>query len=189
MNKVLVALVLIASAAAGYWAHQRMDRQPVMPPPAGTIDFTLPDLEGNPRNISDWSGQARLVNFWATWCAPCRREIPLLKKAQAEHGEERLQVIGVAVDFEEDVLEYAKEAEFNYPVLIGQDEAMAAVEAAGYEFVGLPMTMVMSAEGELLKMHLGEIHEPQIERVVEVLGRLDAGEIDSEEARAALGRL
>ena len=188
MKKLLVALLLLASAAAGYWLHQRIERQDTAPLPAGTIDFTLPDLEGMPRSASEWAGKGRLVNFWATWCAPCRREIPLLKKAQAEHAE-RVQVIGVAVDFEEDVREYAQAAEFNYPVLIGQDDAMAVVEAAGYDFVGLPMTMVVSAEGDLLKMHLGEIHEHQVEHIIDVLGRLDTGELDSDGARAALGRL
>src|SRR5690606_36095141 len=96
--------------------------------------------------------------------------------------------IGIAVDYQEDVLAYARTAEFNYPVLVGQEDAMAAAETAGRPFEGLPVTMLVSAEGELIKLHLGEIFEPQIERIVDVAERLQRGELDLAGAREALGR-
>lgn len=196
MNRVLVVTVLLAAVLAGAFLYRQVEEPSVVEQaPDSTsalpddVSFTLPDLEGNPRDLSEWDGTARLVNFWATWCAPCRREIPLLKETQEEHGPDRVQVIGVAVDFRDDVLDYAETAEFNYPVLIGEEEAVAAVEASGFDFVGLPMTMVLSAEGALLKMHMGEIHADQIESIVDVLARLEAGDLDVAGARAALGRL
>ena len=193
MQKLLVVLVLVAAAAAGWLARQKMSEAPAAPPVqerqefSGQITLTLPDLEGNARSLTEWQGEARLVNFWATWCAPCRREIPLLKETQAKHDD--LQVIGIAVDQRDAVLEYAETARFNYPILVGQDEAIAAAEDAGVPFVGLPFTLVISAEGDLLKTHMGEIVAEQIEEIVEVLDRLEAGEIDLAQAREALGPL
>ena len=191
MKKILAVAVLVVAAAGGYLLQQESAREPVeteQAPPERQIAFALPDLDGNMRNISEWDGKARLVNFWATWCAPCRREIPLLKEAQAKHGDDRLQVIGVAVDFKEDVVAYAETAGFNYPILIGQEDAMAAAEMSGMDFVGLPMTMLISADGELIKMHMGEILENHIAQIVDVVSRMESGELDLAGARSELGK-
>ena len=189
INRLLVAVVLIAAAAGGYWLRDEGSSEPADSLPDTRIAFALPDLEGNMRELSEWDGKARLVNFWATWCAPCRREIPLLKKTQSEHGSDKLQIIGVAVDFQEDVVAYAQTAQFNYPILIGQEDAMAAAETSGMDFVGLPVTMLVSAEGDLIKMHMGEIQERHITQIVDVLDRMGRGELDLPGARNALGKL
>jgi thiol-disulfide isomerase/thioredoxin len=94
-------------------------------------DFTLSGIDGQPRSIRSWQGKSMIVNFWATWCAPCRREIPLLKKIQAEHGAEGFQIVGVAVDFREDVLKYAKDIGIDYPLLIGEQDGLDAVNKFG----------------------------------------------------------
>lgn len=197
MKTRIVAVLLSAGVAAAaftiYFFQVRQQASesalPAEAPPAAIvdrIDFSLPDLDGNMRALSEWDGKARIVNFWATWCAPCRREIPLLKSAQLQHADDNLQVIGIAVDFEEPVRDYAEEADFNYPVLIGQEDAMAAVEVSGLEFVGLPVTMIVAPGGQLLKTHIGEIVESHIELIVGVFSRLEAGDIDLAAARAEL---
>jgi thiol-disulfide isomerase/thioredoxin len=187
-KKILVVLVLIAAAGAGYWFQQRTSDRPVAAAYRDRpISFALPDLDGNMRDLAEWEGKTRLVNFWATWCAPCRREIPLLKEMQANHGADGLQVIGVAVDYQEDVVAYAGTADFNYPILIGQEDAMAAAETSGMDFVGLPVTMLVSPAGDLIKMHMGEITENHIEQIVDVVARMQSGELDSDGAREALG--
>jgi thiol-disulfide isomerase/thioredoxin len=188
INRLLVAVFLAAAAAGGYWLKNNASSEPADALPDTRIAFALPDLEGNMRELSEWDGKARLVNFWATWCAPCRREIPLLKKAQSEHGGDKLQIIGVAVDFQEDVVAYAQTAAFNYPILIGQEDAMAAAETSGMDFVGLPVTMLVSAEGDLIKMHMGEIHESHIAQIIDVLERMERGDLDLAGARNALGK-
>ena len=148
--------------------------------------FRLPDIEGTERDFSEWSGKHRLLNFWATWCAPCRREIPLLKAFQDERGDDGFQIIGIAVDFPEDVAKYAESAEFNYPILVGQEDAMAIAETSGVEFIGMPFTMIVAADGELLNSHMGEIHQEDLDHIVKVLTMLDNGEIDKESARKGL---
>jgi thiol-disulfide isomerase/thioredoxin len=152
-------------------------------------EFTLVDLDGKSRSFDEWSGKHRLVNFWATWCAPCRREIPLLKAFQEEHEQSGFQIIGMAVDFPEEVARYAVETDFNYPILIGQEDAMAVAETSGIEFIGMPFTMIVAADGELLNAHLGEIVAGDLEHIVKVLNMLDAGEIDRQAARQALNFL
>ena len=148
--------------------------------------FSLPDIDGVEHSLAEWDGKHRLLNFWATWCAPCRREIPLLKAFQDENGADGFQIIGIAVDFPEDVATYAEAAEFNYPILIGQEDAMAIAETSGVDFIGIPFTMIVASDGELLNSYMGEIHEADLEHIVRVLKMLDSGEIDKESARKGL---
>ncbi len=199
MNKnFFVILALIVTVAIGYFIYGELGEDaPVVPSdlvtsePASSniINFSLPDLDGNVRQISDWHGKARLINFWATWCAPCRREIPLLKKTQDAQADNNFQVIGIAVDFIDQVSAYAEEAEFNYPILIGQEDAMAAAEATGIDFIGMPFTMVVAPDGQLIKTHIGEILEDDMDLIVEVFEQMQDGKIDLASARSALKAL
>ena len=152
-------------------------------------DFVLPDVTGTEHDFSEWAGKNRIVNFWATWCAPCRREIPLLKTFQDEQGGNGFQVIGIAVDFPEPVANYAEAAEFNYPVLVGEQDAMAVAESSGIEFVGLPFTMFVASDGELVGAYIGELHQSHLNTIVDVMTRLDRAEISKQDAKTRLQRL
>ena len=148
--------------------------------------FSLMGLDGEMHDFDEYDGRHRLLNFWATWCAPCRREIPLLKDFQAEQGDDGILVIGIAVDIMEEVRQYAEAAEFNYPILVGEMDAMAVAEQSGLQFHAMPFTMIVTADGEFLNAHFGELHRPDLDKISEVLARLDAGEIDTDTARQAL---
>jgi len=102
------------------------------------------------------------VNFWATWCPPCRREIPLLIELQNEYGAD-LAVIGIAVDDMETVREYAVKSQFNYPVLVGQQNAVELGNQVLADWIGLPFTAFVNASGDVVRVHVGELHRDQAE--------------------------
>ncbi len=191
---VFAAAFVALMAGALFYAAQMPVRDAGAPPaaPAATPSpteypaFTLAGLDGAPRAFSEFDGRHRLLNFWATWCAPCRREIPLLKRFQADQGGDGILVIGIAVDFMEDVRAYAEAADFNYPILVGQEDAMDVAESSGLRFNAMPFTMIVSRDGQYLGAYLGELHERHLDDIAGILTRLDAGEISVDNAKGAL---
>jgi thiol-disulfide isomerase/thioredoxin len=144
--------------------------------PTTLPEFSLQDRDGQMRSIRSWPGKSLIVNFWATWCAPCRREIPLLKQMQKEHGAAGFQVVGVAIDFRDDVLKYAKEIGMDYPILIGEQDGMEAAGKFGLG-TGLPFTVFTDTQGRIVVTHLGELSKPQSEILIAVVGRVNKGEL------------
>jgi len=152
-------------------------------------EFELIDLNNVMTSSSKWNGQYKLINFWATWCAPCRREIPLLNNTQKEYQDMSVQIIGIAVDVLDDVIAYSEETPFEYPVLVGEEEAIAIAENANIEFIGLPFTMLVDDQNEIIKTHLGEIKEHHIDMLTEVIRGMQRGKISVEEAKLKLGKI
>jgi thiol-disulfide isomerase/thioredoxin len=191
-------LVIAAAVAAG--AAVYLLRQPAaVEAPVGPFteaapsalaetlpSFQLADRDGTMRSLADWPEKSLIVNFWATWCAPCRREIPLLQKLQREHAAEHFQVIGVAVDFRDKVLAYADEMKIDYPLLIGEQEALDAASSFGIEAVGLPFTVFSDRRGRIVTAHLGELTEPEAAIILEAVRHVNAGKRSPEQARKEL---
>jgi thiol-disulfide isomerase/thioredoxin len=140
-------------------------------------EFTLTDLDGNPRSIRSWAGKSMIVNFWATWCAPCRREIPLLKEIQQTRATDGFQVVGVAVDVREDVLKYAKEIGIDYPLIMGEQDGLEAVGKFGLGSIGFPFTVFTDNRQRIILTHLGELHKPQADAILGVIARVNSGEL------------
>jgi len=154
-------------------------REPVLTLP----EFSLKNREGAVQSIRSWPGKSLIVNFWATWCAPCRREIPLLKQLQQQHTAEGVQVVGVAVDFRDAVLKYADEFHVDYPLLIGEQDGLAAVDAFGVEAVGFPFTVFTDNAGDIITTHLGELHQAQATAILALVQKVNRGELPVEKAR------
>jgi thiol-disulfide isomerase/thioredoxin len=155
---------------------------------AATIpQFKLADQDGVMRSLrDDWQGKALIINFWATWCAPCRREIPLLKQLATAHAAENFQVIGIAVDFRDKVLEYAKEMQIDYPMLIGEQEALDAAAAFGVDALGLPFTIFTDTGGRVVALHMGELDAGEAAVILAAVRDVNAGRSDPPQARAAI---
>jgi len=120
-------------------------------------DFTLQDVDGNARSISEWDGKVILINFWATWCPPCRREIPALSKLYRELAPKGLVVVGAAIDDPGKVKSYVTEYEVPYPNLVGQREANRISAKLGNTRGSLPYTVIIDRDGNIRYIHIGEI--------------------------------
>jgi thiol-disulfide isomerase/thioredoxin len=151
-------------------------------------DFTLGDLSGTPRSIRSWPGKSMIVNFWATWCAPCRREIPLLRELQKQHGAEGFQIVGVAVDVREDVVKYAQEIGIDYPVLIGEQDGLEAVNKFGQGSIGFPFTVFTDNQGRIVLFHLGEIHKEQADILLGAVRDVNSGKLTPAAARVVVAK-
>jgi thiol-disulfide isomerase/thioredoxin len=200
-NAAIAAAVVVAglAGAVAYVAYDQLKSRtaqtstpvPAAAAPASQLVETLPqfqlaDRAGQMRSLQDWPDQALIVNFWATWCAPCRREIPLLQQLQRDRAGEGFQVIGIAVDFRDKVLAYADEMKIDYPLLIGEQEALDAAAAFGVTTVGLPFTVFSDRRGRIVTAHLGELTAAEADLILDAVRRVDAGETTPADARATL---
>jgi thiol-disulfide isomerase/thioredoxin len=151
-------------------------------------DFTLADLDGAPRSIRSWPGKSMVVNFWATWCAPCRREIPLLNRVQAQHASDGFQLVGVAVDFREDVVKFAQEIGIDYPVLVGEQDGLDAVNKFGQGSLGFPFTVFTDNQHRIIAFHLGELEQAEMDILLGVVRRVNSGELTPAAARTVAAK-
>ena len=154
--------------------------------PAQLPLFTLADMAGKPTSIAAWSGKSLVLNFWATWCAPCRREIPLLEALHGEWAERNVRVVGIAVDHREQVLAYARDFKIPYPLLIGEQDALDVAAQFGVDSAVFPFTVFTDRRGEVVALFLGELHRPQADLILSVVHRLDQDQVMLPEARESI---
>jgi thiol-disulfide isomerase/thioredoxin len=202
LKKGLAVVVVVGIAAAlGFFAQHLLPGDEATEAPAATVttseepraagpaipetlpQFQLADRDGKPRTLAEWRGQPLMVNFWATWCGPCRREIPLLNQLRTDYKGMKLEIIGIAVDFREDVLEYVKENPISYPLLIGEEDGLAAVQAMGMAEPGFPFTVFADSRQRILMLKTGELHRDDAELILDRLAKVDAGTMPLPEAR------
>lgn len=162
----MVAVAVLA-AALGYGYH--VWRTAPAPAAAATgglsalMASNLPDLDQRPQSITQWRGNVIVVNFWATWCAPCREEIPLFVKLQEKYGNRGLQFVGIAIDNLNQVKPYAAELGMNFPVLIGGADAIELARQLGNKAGVLPFTVILNREGKIVATEVGAMKEAKLE--------------------------
>ena len=110
-----------------------------------------------------------VVNFWATWCAPCREEIPVFIRLQARHAARGLQFVGIAIDQRDKVESFAREFAMNYPVLLGGMDMVELSRRAGNRLGALPFTIVMNRAGTIVSVQLGIVKETTLEPMLQEL--------------------
>ena len=164
---------------------------PAQPPPAAKIperlpDFSLRDPTGKETPISAWAGKALILNFWATWCAPCRREIPLLKSLYGEWGGRNVQVVGIAVDYRDKVVAYAAEMKIPYPLLLGEQDALDIAAKLGVASPVFPFTVFTDRRGEVVTLFVGELHKPQADLILSAVQSVDEHRVGLPEARRSI---
>lgn len=163
--------------------------EPAIPPPkipAMLPDFSLGDRTGKATSIATWRGKSLILNFWATWCAPCRHEIPLLQSLYREWQGHGIEVVGIAVDYRDQVLSYADEFKIAYPILIGEQDALDVVAALGVQTPVFPFTVFTDRRGQVVTLYLGELHKTQADLILSVVQNLNQDRIQLAEARRSI---
>jgi thiol-disulfide isomerase/thioredoxin len=130
------------------------------------LALSLPDTSGVQQPLAQWRGKVVVVNFWATWCAPCREEMPEFVRAQSELGSKGLQFVGIAVDQADKADQFAKELKVNYPVLIGGYGAVELSKMLGNRLTALPFTIIIDRQGQVVHTHLGPLKPDQLRSIV-----------------------
>jgi thiol-disulfide isomerase/thioredoxin len=205
------ALIIIAAGAAGFFVYRA--KQPDLasltpvaeptapvaaPAPESTTsapkpksvpdtlpDITLADRNGKPTKLASFGGRPLMVNFWATWCAPCRREIPLLNKIRMERKAQNAEIVGIAVDFRDDVLKFVAKTPLNYPLLIGEEDGLAAAEAFGMG-MAFPFSVFVDSQNRILTVKVGELHEDEANFAFDRLRDIDNGVLTRKGAQDAV---
>jgi thiol-disulfide isomerase/thioredoxin len=125
--------------------------------------MVLPDPDGREQALAQWRGKVLVVNFWATWCAPCREEMPQFVAAQARDGAKGVQFVGIAVDDVEKVRVFAREIGLNYPTLIGGFGAIELSRTLGNDLAALPFTIVLDRRGRVVHTQLGPLKAARLD--------------------------
>lgn len=190
MNKlflIVLAVIIVAGAGmAGYWL-QRSGEQMDHERPADSLKddsfapshetivgstrpaFELPGITGEQHSISDWDGDILAINFWATWCQPCKDEIPEFVELQSKYRDQGVTFVGVAIDQVAAVSDFVDRYDVNYPVLVGEQAAIEASRAYGNQIGALPYTAFVDRKGTIVHVHRGRLPLEQAEALLQEL--------------------
>ena len=181
--KINSVLLMVGMAAAGLttgylynnWQHQQKLSQVKISTNKTTSLatvrplFKLQDLEGKTRDVKEWDGQVLLINFWATWCPPCRKEIPAFIELQEKYKDKGFKIIGIALDEKQAVIDFTDPMGVNYPVLMAEQEGIKLSKAYGNSLGVLPFTVVVDRKGNIIHRQRTELSFEQVESMIKPL--------------------
>lgn len=172
MKRFLPLLLFIAGLVL--WAYLRPPpSHPEIPPPTGPhVEQALaaltkarwPDPAGRSIGLADWSNRIRVINFWATWCPPCRAEMPAFSRVQERFADKGVHFVGIGVDSADKIIEFSKTNPVSYPLVMGRQEDLELTALLGNGPLGLPFTMVLDRSGRLDSVQVGRLSESELER-------------------------
>ncbi len=172
--RVLAAALLAIAAASTLGACSRQEAAApaaVSAKPAATDIFasSFPDFNGKMQSLRQWQGKVVVLNFWASWCPPCRQEIPGFITLQDKYRERGLVFIGLAIDQKQNAQAFADEIGINYPVLLGDAGGVDLSSVLGNRLGGLPFTVVFDRQGRIAATELGGVSSAALEKIVKPL--------------------
>jgi thiol-disulfide isomerase/thioredoxin len=129
----------------------------------------LNDPDGRPQSLKQFQDKTIVLNFWATWCEPCREEMPELSKVYAENKSKNLVVVGIAIDEEKAVKSYLKQTKVAYPIFVDEDKGVILSKNLGNNEGILPYTVIIDSDGNIQKTILGRVHKDQLDAILKPL--------------------
>src|SRR5690349_14127227 len=167
-TNLLIVAVAVAGALLGLYAGSYFGLPREVSVPAGVVvlkpgdqraDLQLPDVEGRSHRLSDWNGKLVLVNFWATWCEPCREEMPLLDRTRSALADKGLEVVGIAIDEAPAVGDFLRTSPVRYPILIGGEADPNQSLVFGDTRSILPYSVLVDRDGRILAQRAGSFSD------------------------------
>lgn len=138
---------------------------------APLLSARFPDLAGRQRRLLDWQGQVLVVNFWATWCAPCREEMPMFVEARRAYAPKGVEFVGIGIDSAGKMQEFARTYGIGYPLLVADSGAIDLMRDLGNRAGALPYTVVLDRSGSVVHRHLGALDRAALDRILQGLLR------------------
>ena len=148
----------------------KTDQPPTQIAPKAIADLfasRLPDTNGKQRLLADWRSQILVVNFWASWCQPCREEMPAFSRLHTKYAGNNVQFVGIALDNPANVAEFSKKIPVSYPLLIAETEGSELLRQLGNPQLGLPYTIILRPHGEVALTRLGKLSESQLDEFLQ----------------------
>ena len=166
LTLAVVALMLDPAPALQNLTGKSGAEQAVSAGPGVIYATKFPDVQGNSQPLAQWNRRLLVVNFWATWCGPCKEEMPILKSLQARFGSRGLQIIGIAADTQSNVANFGKSIAINYPLLVAETGAIDFSRRLGNRLGLLPHTLVLKPGGKIIFTKLGPISEAEMAEII-----------------------
>lgn len=160
---ILVAIIALAAGQLTRYSFKPDNNNPNIVLP----HFDFPDTKGELRHNHEWRGKIIVFNFWATWCASCREEMPLFAQLQSHYQDKNVQFVGISIDEDKTVInEYLKTLAINYPILIAGDAGMRLARRLGDSSQAIPFTIIVNAQGDIIYSHQGELTKELFEQII-----------------------
>jgi len=169
---MLGGFALLAAAAGYRLGVFGKSAETAAAPALSVFELVLADLKGQPQALGQWRGKLLIVNYWATWCDPCREEMPGFSRLQEKYRDKDVQFVGISIDNAAKIAEFQKTTPVSYPLLIGDIGVMEKSAALGNTQQALPFTAVFDRQGRLFSTKLGRLAEADLERqLIELMSR------------------
>jgi thiol-disulfide isomerase/thioredoxin len=169
--RYFVPLALAALAAGGWLAQTRHAATSPAPPAVSALwQLGFPDMAGRQQALSQWRGQVLVLNFWASWCAPCREEMPDFVALRTQYHPHGAEFVGIAIDNADNVAHFLQQLPVNYPILLGGGSAHTLARELGNPSGALPYTIVLDRDGKVVLSHLGRLPRATLEAALRKIG-------------------
>ncbi|HEY1181871.1 MAG TPA: TlpA disulfide reductase family protein [Rhodocyclaceae bacterium] len=174
----LFLAVAISAAALGFFfghpKHQDVGSEVPTGSSTALMDAAVATADGQPASLKTWQGKILVVNFWATWCPPCREEMPEFSRVQQQLSAKGVQFVGIGIDTPDNIINFQKKNPVSYPLLMGSYETLKLTVALGNSSSALPFTVILDRQGNIRHTKMGKLSAAELEQLLAPLYSTDA---------------